>query len=183
VPAGRRDHVDAVADVDVVVVRRVPVDRHLIRTCRRFAIEQTDRVVGIAAVPRGAEHRRPAGGDGVAVAVDDLGASLQDAVGVGDPRDGGDGVDELGRDGVARDRRVVVVAEGERRADLKVGLGKCVGEQRVEARTHAVGEHERADDERHAEDDGDGDGDQPADAGAHATARQQEGCVRAHVSR
>ena len=123
----------------------------------------------------------PAGGDRFAVGVDDLGGALQHAVGVGDTGDGGDRVDELGGNRVACAWPAsLCVAEGERGAHLQVGVREGVAEQRVEARAHAVGEHERADDERHAEDDGDGDGDQPADAGAHAAARQEEGGVGAH---
>ena len=80
VRTGRRDDVDRVADLEVVVVGRVLVDRHLVRAARRGAVTELDRAVGVGAVPRGAEHRRPAGGDRLAVGVDDLGAALQPPV-------------------------------------------------------------------------------------------------------
>ncbi len=175
------DDVDRIADLEVVVVGRVLVDGDLVGSARRGALAELDRAAGVGAIPRGAEHRCPAGGDRLAVGVDDLGAALQLSGGPLHPGYGGDGVDELGRDGVAC-AGVAAPAERQLGADLEVGVLEGIGEQRVESGTHAVGEHERADDERHAEDDGDGDGDQPADPGAHAAARQQKGRVGAHVS-
>ena len=168
VAAGRRHDVDLVADFEVVVVGGVLVEGHLVGSDRSFTIEQANRLVRIGAVPRGSEHRRPAGCHGVALLVDDLRGALQGAVGVGDTGNGGDGVDEVGGHRVTGRLALVagVVTEGEGRADLQVGVRVGVAEQRVEAGAHAVGEHERADDEGHAEDDGDGDGDEAADAGA-----------------
>ena len=182
VAAGRRHDVDLIADLEVVVVGRVLVEGHLVRTDRSFAIEQANRFVRIGAVPRGSEHWRPAGCHGFALLVDDLGGALQRAVGVGDSGNGGDGVDEVGGHRITGRLAAVagVVTEGEGGADLQVGVRVGVAEQRVEAGAHAVGEHERADDEGHAEDDGDGDGDEAADAGAHAAARQEEGDVATH---
>ena len=179
---GRRDDVDLVADLEVVVVGGVLVDGDLVGARRGLPIEQANRAVGVGAVPRGAEHRCPAGGDGFAVRVDDLGGALELAVGVGDAGNGGDGVDEFGGHRVAGawPSSLVLSPNASSVRDLQVGVLEGVGEQRVEAGAHAVGEHERADDERHAEDDGDGDGDQAADAGADAAARQEEGGVGTH---
>ena len=53
----------------------------------------------------------------------------------------------------------VVLAEGDRRADLEVDVLADLGEQGVERLAQAVGEDERADDEGDADEDGDGDGD------------------------
>ena len=184
VAAGRRHDVDLIADFEVVVVGGVLVEGHLVGTDRSFSVEQANGFVRIGAVPRGAEHRRPAGRHGFALLVDDLSGALQHAVGVGDAGNGGDGVDKVGGHRVTGSLAFVagVVTEGEGRADLQVGVRVGVAEQRVEAGAHAVGEHERADDEGHAEDDGDGDGDEATDAGAHAAARQEEGDVATHRS-
>ena len=183
VAAGGGDDTDFVADLEVVVVGGVLVDGHLIGSARSGALAYLDRVVLVAAVPGRAEHRRPAGRDDLAVAVDDLSAALQRPVGVGDSRHGGHGVDELCGHGITGGLGVVDVAEGERRAHLQVGVLEGGGEQRVEARAQGVGEHEGTDDERDAEDDGDGDGDEPADAGAHAPPGEQEGGAGAHLNR
>ena len=70
--------------------------------------------------------------------------------------------------------------EGDRRADLEVEVLADLGEQVVERLAQAVGEDERADDERHADEDRDRDRDQPPEARPDALARDQRSRFDTH---
>ena len=114
----------------------------------------------------------PSCGDRRALLVDQLGVPLQQWLRGGDALDGCDLVGQRGGDRVTLVDLAGVRLEGDGGADLQIDVLGDLGEQVVERVAKAVGEHERADDERNADDDRDGDADQATDAGADALARR-----------
>ena len=179
VPARRGDHVDLVAELEVVVLGRGLVDGDFVGTLRR-------RGPGAARSRR--RRRRPRSAPNIGAPPVETASPSASMIWAlrwtlpwarSTPGHGRDRLDEVGRDRVAG-AEVAGFAEGERGADLEVGLLVRRAEQRVEPGAHAVGEHERADDERDGEDDGDGDRDQAPDARPDAAARQQQCGVATH---
>ncbi len=188
--AGVRRDLHLVADLEVCLVGTDLVDGDLVAVLRRPALTECHRRhLLVARCPRDAERRAAPCGEclllGLAVAVrvvvDHLGVAVDAGLGELHAVDPAHDVEVLRRHRVALSV-VERVAEGELGAHLEVDVLGEVAEQVVERRLEAVGEHERADDERHADGDGEGDGDRATETRADAASGDETRGSAAHVA-